>query len=176
MDDHLFRNPYFEKFSQFRKSESKAFLLKGLLQLPMLPWQTISFQIIQQIRLDQFLNVLEASSSTDSISDIDEYSDEFELVFDQFGKNILDLLVEFWDSDWVCALLFILTDDIAIVRYDWLQKSKIESKCTRWGWLMICMNCVSWNIWTLVRWNSSWCLQDSRASFLLLFVACLLIV
>ena len=48
----------------------------------MLPWQTVSFQVFQQIIFDQFLNFLKAGNGTDSISDIDESSDKFELIFD----------------------------------------------------------------------------------------------
>ena len=80
----------------------------------------------------------------------------------------------FDDSDWVCTFLFVLTNNISVVRNNRLQKSEYKKKCTRWGSLMICIHCVSWNTWILFHWNWDWCSPGSLASFWLWFAVFLL--
>jgi hypothetical protein len=96
----------------------------------MLPEKTVSCQVFQQIISDQFFNITEFRSGTDSVSDIDQGSDKFELIFDQLGKNVLDLFVTLKNPDRFGTFLLVLPDDIAVVRDNRFEKTEINEKFT----------------------------------------------
>ncbi len=130
MKNGPFRNPYFEYLSQLSKSQLKAFWPKFVFKLSMLPEKTVSCQVFQQIISDQFFNITEFRSGTDSVSDIDQGSDKFELIFDQLGKNVLDLFVTLKNPDRFGTFLLVLPDDIAVVRDNRFEKTEINEKFT----------------------------------------------
>ena len=126
MKNGPFRNPDFEYLSQLSKSQLKAFWLKFFFKLSMLPEKTISCQVFQQIIFDQFFNLTEFRSGTNSVSDIDQGSDKFELIFDQLGKNVLDLFVNLNNSDRFGTFLLVLPDDITVERNNRFEETEIN--------------------------------------------------
>ncbi len=126
MKNGPFRIPDFEYLSQLSKSQLKAFWLKFFFKLSILPEKTFFCQVFQQIISNQFFNLTEFRSGTDSVSDIDQGSDKLELIFDQLGKNVLDLFVTLKNPDRFGTFLLVLPDDITVVRNNRFEKTEIN--------------------------------------------------
>lgn len=99
MNDDFLRHPDFEKLPQLRKSKFEIFMLKSFLKLSMLTCEIILLEIIKEIIFDKILNIFNFGCGAYGVSDIDKDPEEFELILDEFGKDIINLFVGLDDSD-----------------------------------------------------------------------------
>jgi hypothetical protein len=88
------------------------------MELPGFPWLGLKYEVL----LDESLYLFFCSYFSDILSNIDKRTVELEFIIKQFGKNKLNLRIEFLDLQALQIFLLVLSDNIGVKGNHGLQK------------------------------------------------------